>query len=1113
MNKLFTKEEIDLAKGSSNPKLELAGVLVKKMMLKEEPSGFSSLLSKVKNAIISVFQKANVDKFLSAKARAKMYAQRIASGFLYNESEFSIDKALESPVTLYSGNITIEARTLKNTLHKIGILSTKLRNASDAIYKEYSDLTFDKVLKDNTLETVERDIASTLSSSAVAVLTDRFSLVMKILDDASENGIDINNKTIVNYYLEAVELYHTLNGIKDDFETVCGNQDLGPTIKPIQDSLNSIISLVNGNAKIKLEQAERLITGAFLEQVFGATSIRQKARIALKEGKLVRVDEANYTFRGTSELGRQNIVDSSSLDFYNPFLGSAKITRFLANIRSYSNAEDLTVQLLNKALMKVKVNQNRMYQEALSELEEIKKIYKGDSADFYERTSNGELTGYFISEFNRSQFEFERENIITRVKDKFIAKLKKNGELNTFNSKSSSYKRAVFDNYLEQDADYQAWIKIAYSDYGAGIINTNRYHNKVYDELIQKDGFKDALDKLKALKKRIDDNNLTEFDTDEDGNKIISETHFKEGQVPMFTGSQTKAGKNWADNYESFDLYSPDESITRNLTSSNFGSEETNIDPFFSDPYSEVRNQMRRIPLYGINKLEDMSKLSTDIYLSMAMYANMAFKFGGLQGVYSYVELAIDTLTDKRVYTNEQQKDIAKMQFAGLEDKFVYYDSKSFGKIANIVAKLGSLAALRVLGMSIRGARKNLGGGYVVVANDALAGNAPFTAKDLAAVTMQNKVNIRNKVQTLGEYTVGVRAKDKWTKLQKRWSAYRGEHIENKINQKSKGEKIGNQLVKLWMANYSISDDKLLSLIYGSAFHNIQLYDNNTGEMVNGLDIYYYDDENNPHIKEGILNRPEYATYYNKLKDALNALKGYELGSPQYLSDLEALRDLHDFVNDPNFGYKDFDFDIRDYITPVNEDNSEIIDKLVKKINGAIEENHLQFSQDEEFDVIYKVNDYVISSQGIYGAVNATALQSAAYLETITRMKGYLLGNIQRNLLSNSSINSEDYKNSMLGAELIALASVTGIWHGKAKKELALSNSDSRRLGWHMLAALVIPFAMKDPKTRKFLRSLGYSDDLLNKICANTIGLWLLYIIKQLGIKLFGRGNQKNMQK
>ena len=1109
INKLFTQEEISLARGSSDTKLELAGVLVKKMLLKQEPTGFSALFSRVKNAIVSIFQKANLDKFLSAKTRAKMYAQRIAAGFLYNESDFSIDKALESPVTLYSGDITIEAQKLKNTLQQIGILSTKMRNASDAIYKVYADLTFDKVLDGETLETVERETAAALTSSAVSTLTDRLSLVLSTLNDATEHGLDINNIAIVNYYLEAIELYHTLNNIKQDFETVFASENLTPSIKKIRDSYDSIIKLINKNAEAKLLQTERLVTGAFLEQVFGAISVRQNARIAFKDGKLTRIEEKNYTFSGTSELGRQNIVAEGSLDFYNPFLGSAKITRFLANIRSYSNAEDLTVQLLNKALMKVKVNQNRMYQEALSELENIKKIYKGNPADFYERTSDGNLSGYFISETNLSQFFFEKKNITDKVKDKFIKKLKEEGSLNYFNSRPRSYKKAVFDAYLEQDAEYQKWVAEAYSDYKNGIPNSNRYHNKVYDELIKDKTFKEALDRLKELKKRIDDDYLTEFETTDNGERIISAVHFKENRVPMFTGSQAAAGKNWADNYETFDLYAPNESITRELTSSNFGSEETEVDPFFSDPYSEVRNKMHRIPLYGIRELEDMSRLSTDIFTSMAMYANMAFKFGSLQGIYSYVEIAIDTL-NKRSWQDKHAAEISQHQFEELEDKFIYYDSKTFNKLGKVIKTLGSWASLRVLGMSIRGARKNLGGGYTVVANDALAGNAPFTAKDLWAVTMQNKVNARNKLQTLGEYTVGVRAKDKWTKLQRRWSAYRGENVENKIQQKSKAKKFGNQLVKLWMANYSISDDKLLGIIYGAAFHNLQLYDTKTGKTINGLDAYFYDEDNNPHLKDGILTSKNHAKYYEVLKNALAALAKIEYNGLQEPADLEALGDLQDFITSPQFGgYKELDFDIKDFRFKATEKNKQAIDELVKKLNNAITENHLQFTQDEEFDVIYKINDYVMSSQGIYGAINATAFQSAAYLETIARMKGYLFGNIQRNLLSNSSINSIDYKNSMLGAELIALASVTGIWHGKAQKDLTLSNSDSKRLGWNMLAALVIPFAIKDPKTRKFLRGLGYSDDLLNKICANTIGIWILYILKQLGIKLFGRGNQK----
>ena len=1104
---LFTQEELDNAAQSNNGKLELAGLLVKKALNGSSPSNYSSFFGKVKDAIFNVFRKANLEKFVNKKLLAKAYARNIAEGLLFNPSMFSIDKALSNPIQLYSLNLSSESKLLKDTLNKIGVMSNKLRNASHTIYTKYQSLTYKSVLKDEDIATVDSEVAAAMVSSSVSTIAENLKRNMDILESVDRNLFhgDIDTEA-ANILLETVELYNTLVSFQGLMSKFLLNNDPSKSTAIINSVEMDIESILAGGAKgaisRRLLNIERLVTANFLETIIGAPSVRQNARVALDGFGTKRVDAQTYIFYGDEGANRTNVVTTNAEEFNTMFLNNARMEHFASLIKSLTNAKDITVQILNKQLMKVRSNQNRKYNETLAELKNLKSSYKGKSSDFYERTSDGNLSGYFISPINRGQFEFEKRNINARIKEKFIAELKANNELDKFKALPSNRKIAIFEDYKEKQQEFKDWAAEAYDDYATKTISTERYHNKLYDELVEKYGndFLNTLNHLVTLKRTIDTEELTEY-VEQNGMRVSAHSHGVEDAVPMYAGKQAKPIDNIESKFETFDLYKPDPELITNLTSADFGSYQTDVDPDFTDPYSEVRNQMKRIMISGIKRPSDISTISTDIFSTLARYAGMAYKFGTIQNLYSQIEIAVDTLNKRE----GKSSGVAKEQFESLETRYIYNTikndsgSKFFDKMAKVLKSLGTYATLRVLGVSIRGAVKNFGGAYMMTMQDAITGVAPFNMGDLAVVSAKNAANLKNKFSIASSLVLGNEVySDKWSNLMKRWDSYR-EDKSNYNEFKYHGFGSLRYLTNLWMANYSTTDNAIMGQIYGASFRHKKLFDSKSGREISALDAYDYDENNMPSIKAGILKDRTSFNYYNLLKAAYEALESYDYTMP--ITDIDAVFRLYSYMNDANFSMKPIDFDVQKYsVSYSNDDVIELKDKIKSMMDS------LCFTREDEFDLLYKVNDYVASAQGTWGLVNAVDAQNVAVLESFGRIKGYLFANIQRNLMSNATINNEDYKNSVFGAELIALMTVIG------RNDFHLKPIDNTKLRFAVLYSMIAPWAILDKNTRDFIRrTAGWSDDQFKKMCVCSIGILMQLILGFIAVRFFGRGNQQKV--
>ena len=178
-----------------------------------------------------------------------------------------------------------------------------------------------------------------------------------------------------------------------------------------------------------------------------------------------------------------------------------------------------------------------------------------------------------------------------------------------------------------------------------------------------------------------------------------------------------------------------------------FGSDnefnELEHDPLESVVYYN-KEKINRLPIYGVNKLHDMTTLSTDIFGSMIRYASMAASYNAMSSVVDIFELGKEVMKRRRFKTSGNKSD--KEQTTGTSRAYARYlkfveknvyglnvtppkfkRSKVWMKIANELASLGGKVLLYG---NLHGGVVNTGTGMFEIMKEAMAGEN-FTLREL----------------------------------------------------------------------------------------------------------------------------------------------------------------------------------------------------------------------------------------------------------------------------------------------------------------------------------------------------------------------------------------------
>lgn len=1127
VNSLFSREELEgVDLGSREAKLELAGKLVAKAM-RNEATRYNSLLGNIKRMFSRVFSGSNLASLLSAKARAKNMAERLARGFLFDEN-MDVEEALKTPTTLYlSKPITKEGEKLKETLNHIKRLGARVRTFSSVAYDDvYRKLSERAVLGDDDYNTLTTEETVGHMTSAVDVLLERLNLLAEPLAQIDEKFFDEELSTdAINSVYEADSIFDTLVNIVATFE------QLGINPEELEESslrsINSSVSEIKATLaryKDSLDKYKVLFATQIMRETCGRENIDLAADVFTPS-----------FFSKATQRGDRSYTMKDIVSFYNDELSDTNpvVTFF----RTYSNHKDITTQAFYNIVRQAKAKEAIEYNDRITELIEIEKQWKEylkthrdvSTLDLFERLDDGSLTGYFRGDIKHGQFARDKKDVIREVKTRFLNQLK-NGVLITeggdIEMSLEDYKRLtksqrynLFNDYLEQHPLYQRFMDEAYLDKNAGIYSDKYIDHEFVTEFLRDPEFKELYDKITQYKMAIDAECLTDI-SDAGGGKchgvLMRVPQFKEGLIrKIFRNNKLIEDKDLYD-------YRHTQEICEDVTSDYFGSPLTEAVAFEGEDEMSSPD-LRKLALYGINMLETPNDVSTDIFKTLELYTEMACRFHTSQAVASRLELFNSQLNNRKVAGNvydnrrgenraRRVKEIASNKRENILRNFVYAKNneinlktkegwKEFARIMGqkVAGVLSAFGAIRALCFSPIAGLKNYIAGYRVFSQDVRAGILDdVTMNDVVKATWQN-MSFKHFVGEIGRVLFGeTMSFDHYQKLVDRWDSYR---TPSKIHRK-KGFHPLQTLVNIAMANYSTTDNALVGTIYYSKLSKVMLYDVNNQEFVSAANAYRWVNDN-PIIKEGLLLDANSKDEYNALKAAIESVQDIIANNKEAeedinveimrLSDSAALGSLEDF----------YDYSGRNMPSIKNPDgtykDAEEVLSILQKAS-----RDLCFSEDAEFKICSNINDYIISSQGVYGMLNATEFQSGIYTQSLGKIKGYMFGLTQRNFLTNYRMTNQQVNHAVMDSVRLALWSV----FSGAKELSAAGDISPAKYRLYAATLCFLPPAMRSKECVKYMQRCGWDPDQLQKLTSFAIGFWINLALSLLSRMLY-RGNEK----
>ena len=844
--------------GRKNPRRETAGYLVGQYIMNEvdQESTLGRLAGRIVNLAKRMFYRLTLDDVSRMREEAKAIAKNIARGFMSGDNAGSIENALENREMLYSSVDSVQVSSFKDVIRQLDLLASEMAAIDKTLYRKWKDIEANTAigrLFENPSFFADMAAIDGLSV-ALTQLADSVPEMIGMLDSVNYNSDEVpaNAKKLRQVKLFVQESI-AIMGIIDNM-LASGKVQLKENVR---DTLNraykNLSSLIKGadRLEVNLLKKEKKLYLSFLKDIYGGEYVERAARVVFNfnKVKLERVAESReYLEKAIESLDRDD-------NFMNRY------------IASMANSSDIINQLAYKA----KASANKFADDNtikawddIRALEQRVKKAKIDTRRLLEVSDrDGKLTGNYISKYNWGDWENDWYEFKNKCKEDFLSDPSIEG-------KTQIEKEYLWDVYFRPLA--KDWHK-SHSTYDQ---TTQRpmpnvgYRNHNYDRLT--DTEKAALDDILELKGSLDDLLIYQSYNGE----MVEAAHTHLYRMPQFRGSTQNR-------IENLKMTNPlgravSGAIRQNLINTftitsedrDYGSAMTHntIDEdVFSDRLDFEKEKVKRVPLYGINKLKDMSELSTDIFNGLLQYAAMANTYVATSSVVDILETGVDVLANRRVkgLKREVERDKKSRVFGRYCDFLdaqvynLYANSKlKFGQIAltKVIGFLGGLASKVFLGGNVAGGMVNVMTGFNEITKEAIAGEV-YTLADL---TKANALYFKYLPENWLEAGMGVK-NNKVSLFMKKFNVQNNldTEVRNWSTRESRLTRLnpfGNNL----MLPYKSGDHYMQAMSYLAAANHYKFLDTN-GETISlwdALEVKNIDDSNPKagkalELKEGVL--------------------------------------------------------------------------------------------------------------------------------------------------------------------------------------------------------------------------------------------------------------------
>lgn len=844
--------------GRKNPRRETAGYLVGQYIMNEvdQESTLGRLAGRIVNLAKRMFYRLTLDDVSRMREEAKAIAKNIARGFMSGDNAGSIENALENREMLYSSVDSVQVSSFKDVIRQLDLLASEMAAIDKTLYRKWKDIEANTAigrLFENPSFFADMAAIDGLSV-ALTQLADSVPEMIGMLDSVNYNSDEVpaNAKKLRQVKLFVQESI-AIMGIIDNM-LASGKVQLKENVR---DTLNraykNLSSLIKGadRLEVNLLKKEKKLYLSFLKDIYGGEYVERAARVVFNfnKVKLERVAESReYLEKAIESLDRDD-------NFMNRY------------IASMANSSDIINQLAYKA----KASANKFADDNtikawddIRALEQRVKKAKIDTRRLLEVSNrDGKLTGNYISKYNWGDWENDWYKFKNKCKEDFLSDPSIEG-------KTQIEKEYLWDAYFRPLA--KDWHK-SHSTYDQ---TTQRpmpnvgYRNYNYDRLT--DTEKAALDDILELKGSLDDLLIYQSYNGE----MVEAAHTHLYRMPQFRGSTQNR-------IENLKMTNPlgravSGAIRQNLINTftitsedrDYGSAMTHntIDEdVFSDRLDFEKEKVKRVPLYGINKLKDMSELSTDIFNGLLQYAAMANTYVATSSVVDILETGVDVLANRKV--KGLKSEVERKNKSNVFERYCdFLDAQVYNLYANSKLKLGQIALTKVIGFfgglaskvflggNVAGGMVNVMTGFNEITKEAIAGEV-YTLADL---TKANALYFKYLPENWLEAGMGVK-NNKVSLFMKKFNVQNNldTEVRNWSTRKSRLTRL-NPFGDNLMLPYKSGDHYMQTMSYLAAANHYKFLDTN-GETISlwdALEVKNIDD-NNPkagktlELKEGVL--------------------------------------------------------------------------------------------------------------------------------------------------------------------------------------------------------------------------------------------------------------------
>lgn len=1011
--KLMGSKEIEGKYLGNQSRRELAGYLVGRAIAGhiDERASWQSLLHRIVNKIKRIFAHVTGNNILGDAAEIEKIADRIASGFMSPDFSGDVQESIKASETLYSAKDSFNTKVFKTVANRLYLQAEEMANIDRSLYTKFNNIAGQVVAGRGNAQgagILSDYIALEGITESISLLSDlmRGEIPDLLTSIDFDNAADFNTNMVRN--ARALRVLRTftrnalaiINEVNSATTNIQGADRLQGDLDRVQivdsdgqkhtynllEITNKLSQLLSGKEGLinQLKNKETQYFTKFCENAYGSKYVNRSARVLFDWKK----EHGNSLIRfvGDEKIPIADLINDmeSDIGIFDRWLGSMS-----NNPDVIGQIADKTTKLANKWADDLT---NKAWDELRMLQRELQEIGLNNTDMFCEvSTRTGELTGNIVSRYVWGDYEADWAEFKRKCAEDFK-------EAHPEIENMTDFERSIlWDSYFKPLA--RTWHRgngaspahSQWSEEEQRYIPSDDYLSQQYIDTIESNPERlKWLNKYMQLKKSLD-SRLPEGST----NSV---------RMPQFKGTFMNRVRNRRLTDNATSAFGGSlrtalrETFCESSEDTDYGSDQTynNIEEdIFQNKLAFEKEKLNRLPIYGINKLKDMTEISTDLFQSTLAYAGMANTYAAFDTIVDTLEVGSEVLNRRKVggvYTeseNRANKSRAYNRYLKFLDKQVYGISTKKIKIGRglvinkVAGFLSGLASKVFLGGNVPGGMVNLGTGAIEIFKESLAGEY-YSIKDWRKA---HKMYWGSLGSNLGSWWVdiGKQMKEDKVSLFIRHFNILGDNKEKQRNWETRRNRANYFLYnESLFLPYKMGEHYMQSMSYLALANSIKVYDVDGTEtsLYDAYSVEHLEDETGKTFKDRTL-----ALNGVYLKDAESVEKYHML--EDILSEIDnALQSSSPFGRVTNFTQEQLDY--------MNEKGYYMDDLTTLRTLIETDKYNLTWSIDDESAFMDKAREINNRMHGIYNNQDKVAMQQSIFGNMLLSMKGYALGLAER---------------------------------------------------------------------------------------------------------------------